>query len=544
MKERLDAFLAKVREGTKNLSSKTKKIIIIGLAISLIASVGIALWLNNKPYVTLFSDLTNEEASEIMGKLQEQGVDYKYETGGTILVPQEQEEQLKAQLVYEGYPKSGFTYDHLANIDLTTSESQKQQLELMDLQDRMGATVSLFPNVKDAKVTIALGEDRRYVLDNNDVTQASASVTVITDNGDQLDEEAIRAIQRLVSKSIPDLEFSNVAVICNGQDVTLTEERSQVDANELKFQMEQVIDNKIRDKVLAVLVPIYGEGHVEVSVNSEVDINKKIREIINYSPEDPETNTGVISSQTATQEKSSDNGTTGGVPGTETNADIPIYTRIETDGTETYVLSDGSAEYLVDQVKEQEQVDAGDLTDLSVAVIIDGEDVGNLTEANLRSLVAKAAGIGVEDQDNKIEIVSVPFYSETTEPVPETDEPLMSPDQLRQVMLLVAIAGGALLILLIILMVLLRRRKKKRLAFEEAMARQTTTPVMQPRPTTPIPDEAKQQVDNLDMVADLLDIKNERSLELKNKIREITDENPEISAQTLKAWLRGGKING
>ena len=543
MKERLDVFLAKVREVTKNLSSKTKKIIILGVAISLIASIGIALWLNNKPYVTLFSDLTNEEASEIMGKLQEQGVDYKYETDGTILVPQEQEEQLKAQLVYEGYPKSGFTYDHLANIDLTTSESEKQQLELMDLQDRMGATVSLFPNVKDAKVTIALGEDRRYVLDNNNATQATASVTVITDNGDQLDEDAIRAIQRLVSKSIPDLEFSNVAVICNGQDVTVSEERSQVDANDLKFQMEQIIDNKIRDKVLAVLVPIYGEGHVEVSVNSEVDINKKIREIINYSPENPETNTGVISSQTATQEISSDGETVGGVPGTETNADIPIYTRIETDGTENYVLSDGSAEYLVDQVKEQEQVDAGDLTDLSVAVIIDGEDVGDLTEANLRSLIAKAAGISVDDQDAKIEIVSVPFYSETTETVPD-DEPLMQPEQLRQVMLWVAIAGGALLILLIVLMVLLRRRKKKRLAFEEAMARQNSAPIAQPRPVTPIPDEAKQQVDNLDMVADLLDIKNERSLELKNKIREITDENPEISAQTLKTWLRGGKING
>ena len=66
MKERLDAFLAKVREVTKNLSSKTKKIIILGVAISLIASIGIALWLNNKPYVTLFSDLTNEGFGEII----------------------------------------------------------------------------------------------------------------------------------------------------------------------------------------------------------------------------------------------------------------------------------------------------------------------------------------------------------------------------------------------------------------------------------------------------------------------------------------------
>ena len=49
---------------------------------------------------------------------------------------------------------------------------------------------------------------------------------------------------------------------------------------------------------------------------------------------------------------------------------------------------------------------------------------------------------------------------------------------------------------------------------------------------------------NLDMVADLLDIKNERSMELKERIREITDENPEISAQTLRNWLRGGRDDG
>ena len=44
-----------------------------------------------------------------MGKLQEDGVDYKYESlssGSTILVPESEGEQLKAELVYEGYPKA------------------------------------------------------------------------------------------------------------------------------------------------------------------------------------------------------------------------------------------------------------------------------------------------------------------------------------------------------------------------------------------------------------------------------------------------------
>lgn len=542
MKERIQAIRTKIKEATKGLSDKTKKIIIIGVIASLVVSVGIAVWLNNRPYEMLFSNLTNEEASEIMGKLQEQGVEYKYETNGTILVPQDQAEQLKAQLVYEGYPKSGFTYDYyLSNIDLTTSESEKEQYKLMDLQKGLSSTIALFPNIKEANVLVSLGEEKKYVLDNNEDKKASASVSVTTDNKEDLDKEAVRAIQRLVSKSIPDMEFSNVAVICNGKDVTITEEKSQSDANELKFRIEHVIDNKIRDKIMTVLVPIYGEDHVEVSVNSEVDINKKLREMVNYSAENPEANTGVISAQNATQEVTKDGERPGGVPGAETNSDIPIYTRINADGSESYILSDGSVQYLVDQIKEQEQIDTSDLKDLTVAVIIDGKNTGNISKANLTSLVAKAAGISPDQQGEKIEVVTAPFYSDKTEPIPD-NKPKMTQDEIRQILLWVIIAGVALLFLLVILLILLKRRKRRRMEFEQSIQQQALQGnVPNVMPPVAMSQESRDQVNNLDMVADLLDIKNERSMELKNKIREITDESPEISAQTLKMWLRGGK---
>lgn len=73
-----------------------------------------------------------KKASEVMGKLQDDGVDYKYEalsSGSTILVPESEGEQLKAELVYEGYPKSGFTYDVFTNnVELTTSESENSTI--------------------------------------------------------------------------------------------------------------------------------------------------------------------------------------------------------------------------------------------------------------------------------------------------------------------------------------------------------------------------------------------------------------------------------
>ena len=540
MNERVISILTKIKETAKNLNSKTKKIIIIGVAVSVVLSIVIAIWLNNRPYVTLFSGLSNEEASEIMGKLQDDGIDYKYEalsSGSTILVPESEGEQLKAELVYEGYPKSGFTYDVFTNnVDLTTSESEKQYYQRLELQERMGATISsFFPNIKDAKVTIAFGEDRTYVLDSENASKATASIAVTTKDGSDISTDDVKAMQRLVSRSIPQLEFESVAVICNGKDVTASDELSQSTANELKLQIEEAYDNKIKNKVLEILVPIYGQEHVKVSVKSEVDINKKLRELTNYSAED-ENNTGVKSSETAHQEVGKDGETAGGVPGTETNSDIPVYTRIEQDGTENYILSDGSAEYLVDQVKEQQQIDAGDLEDLSIAVIIDTNDLDNQTRTQLVSLVAKAAGISTEDSEEKIELVGIEFQKDEAEAPAENYLP--DKEQISRLLTIGGIAVGTLLILLIILLFIIKRIRKK-LRKKKNGKNIEEGPVIYNTFNT-APTEKEEETD----ISDLINIKNERSMELKNKIREITEENPEISAQTLKAWLRGGDKDG
>ena len=565
MKERLLTIWQNVKEKTATLSGKTKKLIIGGVVFCILLSVGVAVWLNTRPYEVLFSELSSEEASEIIGKLQEDGVSYKYQDDGTILVPAEQEEALKAQLVYEGYPNSGFTYDLFTeNVSLTSTESEKAHYQLLNLQERMGATIELFPNIKDAKVTIALGENSRYVLNDKNKQEATVSATLITDNGQLIGEDEVRAIQRLMSKSIQGVDFENVAVICNGQDVTVEEEgKSQTLASELKLSLEKDIENKIRKEISNLLLPIYGQGHFQVSVKAEVDVNKKLREIINYSAENPDKNTGVISNENTGWEINRDDAANGGVPGTETNSDIPVYTQIMSDGSENYIGATGDIHYLVDQLKEQTEVQAGDLTDLSVAVIIDGQTLGGLTRDELISLVAKAAGIRQEVQNEKIEVLNAPFFNEVVEqPEQKTFQIAGFVLTQEQVMLIAAAAAGVLLLLIILIVGLLRRKKKKRLAEEAAEAERIAAEeaAMQEAELQRLKEEAllrneavarqmgqvadMEGWDAMDFNEDLLNLKNERGMELKNKIRGFTEENPEIVAQLLKRWLKGDEQDG
>ena len=47
-----------------------------------------------------------------------------------------------------------------------------------------------------------------------------------------------------------------------------------------------------------------------------------------------------------------------------------------------------------------------------------------------------------------------------------------------------------------------------------------------------------------EMTADVMNMKNEKSMELRKDIRRFADESPEIAAQIVKNLLRGGENDG
>ncbi len=79
------------------------------------------------------------------------------------------------------------------------------------------------------------------------------------------------------------------------------------------------------------------------------------------------------------------------------------------------------------------------------------------------------------------------------------------------------------------LLVLNAKRKKKKAAEEAAAAAEG--------------DAAGEILENMptfDFDKEILEFQNDRGMELKQNIRDFTEENPEISAQLLKTWLNGG----
>lgn len=555
--------LQNIKESWQNIPDKTKKIIkaIVAAtaAVALIAVLVLFLGRDNS-YSVLFTGLNQSEAQEIAGLLQDQEIDYKYNAGdGTIRVPTSVVEQTKGELLIQGYPKSGFTYDmYLNNTGLMTTESDKKQITLYEVQDRLGATIRAFEGVQDATVTIAEASEQRYVLQDEVQESASASVLVTMRNGSTLTSDKAQAIKNLISHAVRGMNFSEVKVFDAstmlevGGD-TDTAESSVTDLASLTSQVE----NNIAANVRMVLEKLYGAGNVAVSVKGTLNMEKLISESTQYStPEkiDENDKLGLLDEESLVNEDSmAGRQDTGGVVGADANADTPRYTA--EDGTENEVdsYSNGSADrhWLYNVLKEQRQIDPGVLEDTSVAVVVLTNDTQSVSQQELYRLVANAAGVPVADANDKITVVRAPGGTAGEEPINGDTSGLGIITAFIPLPLLIALCAALLLIFLLILLLLLRRRRKKKAEesqdedFEggdELSASDlglTEEDMAAGAENLTMPGMQFEEDDEFANSEEIMNLRMQRSMRLKQNIGDFVEENPQIAAKLIQSWLRG-----
>lgn len=553
---RIKRGLGKAKDKIKSLSRKTLIIIAAVVAVVVIALVALAVSLsaNRKEYAVLVTGVSANEASSVVNYLESQGVtNYKVENNDTILVPKGQEENLKARILMENLTESGFFYStYFDHINSLSTEAERNQITLFDLQDRLGATIRSLEGVRDAVVTITPGEDQSYILDQNVVVEAEASVTVTMIDGKALGEDMAAAIRHLVSHSIQGLEIGSVGIIDSLGNIYTEFGSGTGDASERKLQLEMQMSNKIRTEVMKSLVPFFGEDNVRVAVNCEVDLGNVTEHrtdywLPEYAQDGSTDGRGILDRESYGYGvgRPGEEGV-GGLVGSETNSDIPEYVEdlADPDGTETALAGEGQKDYLTSNSEKDIYNDAGRLVDCSVAVSINAAVAEGANLRQLQTHVARAAQItgdidevtGEENLDGKISIMAMDFFNPTAGP-----DGVGGDEQEGTILgipLWVLIAAGVGLLLFIILLtviLLLRRRKKKR---EEEAAR------LEEQQMDALLSAAGLGEPDAETGADVMTLQSEKSMELRKDIRQFVTENPEVAAQMVRSWLRGDNDDG
>lgn len=545
MNEKVKEKLQKLKEFFKKLS---KKVYIIAAVILILIAAVIAFALNNKPYAVLVTGVTADEAQSILTYLDGLGVtEYKVENQDTILVPEGQETNLKAKLMMEGYPQTGFSYSpYYDHVGALSTESERNKSYLLLIQDRMGAVIRCMDNVKDAKVTITPGEDRGYILDSGNVVEASAGVMVTMNGTSKLTSKQAEAIRNYVAHSVQGLQVEKVSISdTQGNNYNLGGEETGEGASSLKLKLEEEWENKIRTEVLQVLTPFFGEENVRVGVNCVVDVSKVTEErtdvfLPEWAQDGSTGGRGVIGVEKNDYyaQRPGDGGI-GGLVGSETNSDIPVHMEDIADprGDETALGGGNQVEY--DNPRSEQHIisNSGVLKDCTVSVSLNAKAAESVDVQEVRQHVARAAGIqgeidpetGEENLTEQISIMTMDFQRQGGSRNPSRGfqvEPWM-----------IAAGAGGFLLLFLLLFLLMRRRKKKKAVEEAGLPSEQDLEAL-------LAERLQTAGAAANAGADVMSLQSEKSMELRKDIRQFANDNPEIAAQQIKSWLRGGEDDG
>lgn len=540
MNEKIQKTITTVKEYWGRQTKKTKGIYIGGLVLVLIIAIVAAVLLNRKEYIVLYEGLETSEAAEIVQLIEDAGYECTLRSGGTIVVPKGTEDTIAMTLAMQKYPKSSINYDtYTTNVGMFTTESEKRQYERIAAEERLSAILSSFEGVREAVATLTIPEKKNTVIEAYR-QEPSANAVIYLEDGVKLTNEQIEGMTYLITTYGIDKE--NITLVDNYGVLLLAEDTpADVVAEEtrkLKFKTD--LENQIREKIEALLIPAYGEDGFSAAVNMVLNFDSKVSEDTVYTPSTNDER-GMLQHTDASQ-ASGYATADGGVVGVETNAD-DTYPEGATNGNGQWTENSVSNTYLVNTYKEQVEKAGYVIDGLSISVVIYTDYLPDTTRQNLVNLVANTGTVNPAVAQDVVTVTNLQKYSEA---VPAEAQTFLFGLTLSQLVILGAILLGILLILIIILVSLRTSAKRKRREFEKTILAQHA-----PADGEPLIDSFFSLSDEGSPSVDIPSLNADTGVETKETIirRELTDfarTSPEIVAQLLRSWVheeeeKGGK---
>ena len=526
MNDTLKTALESIKAFWQKFSTKTKIIFFSILGVVVVGAIVLTVVMNAPKFVLLYPSLDNSEAKEVVAEIEERGLTYK-EDDGSIYVLESDEASLRMDLASMGHPYSTYNYDFfLDNVDAMTTDAERKIIENYQLTQKLETVIATIDTIERASVTINLGEDSGYVISNKENAKSSAGVLLTLSSGKELSASQVSGIRNLIAKSVPNLDPDDVSIVDTATGIELSASDSlEVDKSTLKLSLQSQYENNIENKIKTLLSKMLKPDNYEVVARCDIDVDEGIKEIITYTPS--EDNRGVINHEEHKYTAQGDDVTGGGVPGTDSNTGVSTYsTVIEPDGDTIYVDSADTYDYLVSQMKEQIQKQSAKILSLNVSVVVKDKTIDEAQRDEIEKLVANAAGI---EQDRVVVFNSAYIGEVDEEPTVPVDTNIFAD---RSFVILLCVIGAVLLIALILLFALIRSARKNKKAQELLLTAATENENF-------LEDPALEDF----KIADIEAVESPAEV-LKTQIQNFTSDNPEIAAQLVRSWLKGGEDDG
>jgi flagellar M-ring protein FliF len=324
MEKENQSFISQFNALWGRLNSSERLVLSASVLIILVALV---VWISvarYPSYALLYGNLDPTDAGEVISQLQTRNIEYKIKDGGkSILVPDENVDELRISLAADGFSPSGIEgYAILADSPLGLSDFLQRARYDQAIEEELSRTLMSLDEVSAARVHLNIPEPTPFISEQ---VEPSASVVLGLKPGVTLARDRIAAVRTFVAGAIGTLDGDQVTIIDQNMNL-LTGPESSDAAGLLPSQEEARRNYELQRAadIRRVLEPAYGLGKVAVSFTCEMDFDEVQTESLTYDPISG-TEHGVLLSEEMTEDSVSGDGynTSTGVPGTTSN--IPSY---------------------------------------------------------------------------------------------------------------------------------------------------------------------------------------------------------------------------
>jgi flagellar M-ring protein FliF len=466
----------------------SRQITVVALVITVLILVPVLVsWATTPSYEVAYSGLSEQDAAQIVAKLDDNAIPYQLKNSGTILVQTDQVYTTRLLMAREGLPQSSTVgYELFSGNTLGMTEFSQKINYQRALEGELERTIGSLSAVEAVRVHVVTPAK---TLLSSDQSPTTASVTIKIKLGERLDDAQVGSITHLIASSVEGLKPENVVVVdSNGNmladgtgkvgDPTATTKNNQRVA-ELEYASE------VQRRVQTLLDKILGPN--KSAVQATVDMDWTQREVTSNSFEP--TTIALRSSQVITESSSSADGSTGGIPGAGSNLPTPIATNVASSGASNFQHNEQTLNYEVSQVQSKEVIAPGKVTRVSVSVMVD-----NITDQtqldSIRAAVQGAAGIDTTRGD---QIVVESYAFDRTAYDAMIAE--LANQQQQELYMQIATVVGAALALMVLLFFVLRMLSNLRNASKETW-RPVLRPVAEMAALQPAPAFASMPVTN------------------------------------------------
>lgn len=419
------------------------------IALSMVAAIVIAgwTWTRTPTFAVLFTNISERDGGNIIASLQQMNVPFRFsESGGAILVPQQQVHELRMRLASQGLPKGGLVgFELMETQKLGMSQFIEQINFQRALEGELSRSIQSLAAVQGARVHLAIPKQTGFMRDEQ---KPSASVVLNIHPGRNLDPNQVAGIAHMVASSVPHLPAANVSVIDQSGNLLSSEKTggrgAGLDATQLKYVQE--IEASTVRRIEALLAPLLGPGNFRAQVTADVDFSQSEQVAETYKP-NPPADASIRSQQVS--ENANGSPQAAGVPGALSNQPpVPATAPLTappapgTPGAATTTAAaaaanaaagrrDATTNYELDKTIRHVRLPVGAIKRLSVAVVLnhrktvaqDGKTsfkpLTSKEMAQINDLVKEAMGYN-KDRGDTLNVQNSPFAIADREPVAET----------------------------------------------------------------------------------------------------------------------------